>query len=285
MPDFWSHHFAAIEAKKKYEEDGGQALKWPVEFDPLYYFGAQGPDFFYYINKFNFFTKKNYKHLGNAIHQNIPVQLFLTLIEQLRLNPSPVNIAYVTGFVSHYILDVHCHPIICKLGPDSDSHKRVEMDFEALCLFNYWKRTRESMNTDPLRCSVERQLDELTSLWQVSLSSLNLESVTKKELLSGHHAMLKIQSYIKNDTITKLPFVGILGRLVNYDLSLLVFPDIDNTNLLAVQNYNTFIHQYEKSIEASAKAYLLLDDILMHKNSVDAFIKEFVMEDYLGEVL
>lgn len=283
MPDFWSHHYAAIAAREKYEVLGGKVLRWSTDYDPIYYFGAQGPDFFYYINNFKFYSKVRYGHIGNAIHHNRPEKLFRLLFGELLLNPTPVNIAYVSGFVSHYILDVYCHPIICELGPDSHSHKRVEMALEALCLFNYWKLTPKSLNIDLIRCSNDKNLIELTALWNTSLSTLNLDSLSKKEMTNGHYTMLKIQSIIKNNTISILPFTNLLSRIANYDLSLLSFPNINTPHVLSDLKYNVFIERYEKGIDKTAEAYLLIDEILSHQKSIDAFIETYVIEDYLGE--
>lgn len=284
MPDFWSHHYAAFAAREKIEQREIKHLKWPVEMDPFYYFGAQGPDFFYYINKFNFLSKVRYSHIGNELHASIPANLFRTLFEHLLLNPTPMRLAYISGFVSHYIMDVHCHPIICELGPDSNSHKRIEMDLEALCLFHFWKLTRASLNIDAARCLNKDQMNELSALWCTSLSALNLECITTKALMNGHETMLKIQTLIMNDTISKLPFRERLGRLVNYDLSLLILPETNDETFMTKRRYDTFIEHYKTGINETAKAYLLIEEILSNEKPIDAFIEAYVIKDYLGEV-
>lgn len=285
MPDFWSHRYAAREALEQFINTDPVHLVWSHQEEPVYIFGAQGPDFFYYINKWKPFSKVRYKHLGNAIHHDHPERLIRILLEQLIASRSKAMTAYIAGFISHYLMDVHCHPLICRLGPTSDAHKRIEMDFEALCIFEYWGITRHSLDIDALKIQEPAQLESLSELWSTILISLDLEVLPTYAIKDGHLSMLRIQKLIKGNLIERLPMKKLLGKIVDYDLTLLTFPDLTTGASKASFDYDSFIGDYKTGMAETANAFTLIEEIMAGRATIDAFIRRFVTRDFLGEVL
>lgn len=284
MPDFWSHHLAANAAYDKLLKSSPKHLTWSANSHALYSFGSQGPDFFYYINKFKLLTKLRFKHIGNLVHEERVMCLFKEMLETILTNPTEENMAYVSGFLSHYLLDVYCHPIICKLGPDSDSHKRVELDLEAFCINDYWKLDFKSFDVSALKCDYSSLEKGCDIVWKNALDSCYGESIDMKYIYQGHIDLLRVQKMLVNGTISKLPFPSLLSKLFHYDLSMLQFPDVTDDSLKAKRLYPQFEAKYVEGIEATASALIDLDRVLGKTLTVEAFLEANIQYDFLGEV-
>lgn len=284
MPDFWSHQLAANAAHEKFLQSNPKHLKWSTDSQALYNFGAQGPDFFYYINKFNLFTKHRFKHIGNLVHEDHIQCLFKEMIDTILMDPSEENMAYVSGFLSHYLLDVYCHPIICKLGPDSDSHKRVELDLEAFCIHDYWKLDFKTFDVNALKTSPSSLEKGCAFVWKNALHSCYGESIDMKYIYQGHIDLLRVQKMLVNGTISKLPFPSLLSKMFHYDLTMLQFPDVTDYSLKSKRLYSEFEAKYVEGIEAIVSALIDLDRVVGKTLTVEEFVKTTILYDFLGEV-
>jgi len=283
LPDFWSHHYAAIKANENRRIVKPTHLIWSEDFDNLYAFGAQGPDFFYYINKFNPLSKHRYGEVGNQVHELGARDLFREMLSFMINRPSEALMAYVSGFIAHYMIDVNCHPLICLLGPDSVSHKRVELDLEAFCIHDYWGLDRRTLDLKPIKCSENQLMQSFVILWQHILPHIYGVSIDKKELMQGHYSMLSLQKMMVQDTIGNLPFLGELSKLFRYDLSTLRYPDVDDLALKKLRDYETFQHLYVKGIEETTKSLIALDEVLKGTVTLEHYIETFINFDFLGE--
>jgi hypothetical protein len=283
LPDFWSHHFAALKADENRKIFMPSRLIWSEAFDNLYTFGAQGPDFFYYIGKFNPLSKHHYGEVGNQIHELGTQDLFRDMLNFMMGKPSEALMAYIAGFISHYILDVHCHPLICMLGPDSASHKRVELDLEAFCLHDYWGYDKQRLDVGTIKCTTSQLQNGFVNLWQYLLSKNYDVAIDDNALMNGHYSMLRLQKMIVNDTIGKLPFKDFLSKSFHYDLTALRYPDVDNLSLKVQRDYEAFISHYTLGIDETTKALIALDEVLIGTVTVEQYIETFIKFDFLGE--
>ena len=283
MPDFWSHHFAALKADENRKIVKPSRLIWSETFDNLYTFGAQGPDFFYYIGKFKPLSKHHFGEVGNQMHELGVQDLFRDMLNYMIDNPSEALMAYVSGFISHYILDVHCHPLICSLGPDSASHKRVELDLEAFCIRDYWGYDKQRLDVETIKCAASQLQVGFVNLWQYLLPKNYDVTIDDDALTNGHYSMLRLQKMIVNDTIGKLPFIDFLSKCFHYDLSTLRYPAEDDRALKGLREYETFISHYTLGIEETTKALSALDEVLIGTVTVEQYIETFIKFDFLGE--
>lgn len=283
MPDFWSHHFAALKADENRKFVEPSRLIWSEEYDNLYAFGAQGPDFFYYIGKFNPLSKHHFSEVGNQIHELDTRTLFRDMLNFMINKPDEALMAYIAGFISHYILDVHCHPLICLLGPNSASHKRVELDLEAFCIHDYWGYNKQKLDVVTIKCSKSQLKKGFVGLWQYILPNNYSVTIDDKTLMNGHYSMLRLQKMIINDTIGKMPFVNFLSKCFHYDLNALRYPSKDDLSLKVLREYETFIHHYTLAIDETTKALIALDQVLIGTVTVEQYIEAFIKFDFLGE--
>ena len=77
-----------------------------------FYWGAQGPDFFFCHRYFPWMKGKSLKEYGNKLHGTKPSLTFSALRDFLVRHSDPVYRSYVMGFLCHYALDSTAHPYI-----------------------------------------------------------------------------------------------------------------------------------------------------------------------------
>lgn len=276
MPDFWSHQFAAIEAlnaKTNFIQEDVMSL---------YLLGAQGPDFFYYINKMNPFTKEHYGYIGNILHEKKIISQFESMLKYLLDHPHPENIAYFSGYLSHYILDVHCHPLICSLGPDSDSHKRVEMALDAMCFRVVWKKALKDLDLTPFKCNPHQMKLFFSPFWMHHLKYCFDLNIEPESLLKANKHMALIQNLLIKNHIKKIPFISGFSSLLHYDLSMLIYPEAINPE---AYHFDTFTQVYRQGIEVIKAAFDALSKVLSHEIKTADFINTYIKNDFLGEAI
>ena len=284
MPDFWSHQFAAKSIRKTLTDELGTTYNIRTHSLALFYLGAQGPDIFYYINKFTPYKNRSYKKIGDAIHNSDPRTLMRLMLETASTQQSEWTTAYLHGFITHYFLDAYCHPHICKMGPDSESHKRVEMDLEALCIKNYWKASSIDLKKQFFSVSDEHIERTLEPFWNTILMSLDLEPIPTADYKSGVHDLHRIEKLLVYKIIDYLPFKRFIGKVFNYNLSLLQYPKL--TEQLATQlEYNTFIAQYELAMKQSKEALSELTSLEDSTECILEYVSKWFNKNFLGEDL
>jgi Zinc dependent phospholipase C len=279
MPDFWTHHYAALEIKKQLPS----RLLWPDHLDALYFLGAQGPDFLFYIGRFNPWYTKVYRKTGNEVHAVEIEQLFQSLFNTCAKLESDAARAYLFGFISHYMLDVYCHPIIDRLGDATDGHKRVEMDYETLMLHTKWQIPAKELPLSSYACSNSLLKEGFTPYWNVLIPELYGTDVNDVPLLMGRREMLRIQSLVSREVIGTTPFYKLLGKALHYDLSLLMFSKVPVDKLSREREFSTFLAHYHQAITV---AVTCIDDItsaLETKTLPDTLVKKYFDKNFSGE--
>ncbi len=117
------------------------------KYSNVFSIGLQGPDIFFYFVIAGFSEGKN---LGSLVHVEETDRFFQNMYRGLSMFQNrPVEkaiaIAYMSGFLGHYILDVHTHPYIYGRtkyteNPDAayyDRHVFLESDIDRLILERY----------------------------------------------------------------------------------------------------------------------------------------------------
>mgnify|MGYP006301733905 CR=1 FL=1 len=71
--------------------------------------GAQGPDYFYYVQGAD---KPRAQHFGNIIHKSKTKAFLVALLQSAIDHQSEAMLHYTYGFLSHHALDISIHPYI-----------------------------------------------------------------------------------------------------------------------------------------------------------------------------
>ena len=129
MPNIWTHILFC--------EELIQSLDPPEDFSDTQKhlnLGAQGPDPFFYHNFWPWKSNHSVNEVGQVLHHEHCGPFLLDMIEAAKNKPAPTR-AYVTGFVTHHILDRNTHPYIHYLaGYEKNNHQVLEVNIDTVMM-------------------------------------------------------------------------------------------------------------------------------------------------------
>ncbi len=115
-----------------------RALK--EEFPEAFYLGTQGPDLLFYHKPFKKKEKNAPRKKGWDLHAEAPETFFLNGAKLLLSDdrnrdetgffPKTAEGAYLMGFLCHFTLDSHCHPMIDEHSVNGLSHGKIESELD-----------------------------------------------------------------------------------------------------------------------------------------------------------
>lgn len=132
MPAFLTHKHAGDDIRSRITRP--DILKLIQDHEDAYYSGTQGGDYFYSYKYYSMWAGYRYKLYGWALHRS-RIQRFFSEAAQYTKNedPSDITKAFLVGYITHYALDMHVHPLIQKLGPAPlTSHNVVECALDCM---------------------------------------------------------------------------------------------------------------------------------------------------------
>ena len=93
-----------------------------------YNIGLQGPDILFFYRPLK---KTSVSALGSKLHEDIAREFFENALAILKNNYDKRALAYILGFINHFILDSTCHGYINKTMQDKNiGHFEIERDLE-----------------------------------------------------------------------------------------------------------------------------------------------------------
>lgn len=189
MPDVWTHLICGREVLSSVEERFRKLAHSEIK---LFYFGCQGPDFFFYYNFLPWVGDKRGIVLGNRIHHEKCGLFFRESLKYLKRNPNVKTTVYLMALMCHWCLDRTTHPYINYIsgvfqgdGPGQEkvinNHKRVEAAIDALM-------AKRMLNIDVRRVPVHKEIfvgdslpREIFSFYQHILPLVHRETYRKLE--------------------------------------------------------------------------------------------------------
>jgi len=129
MPNIWTHILFC--------EELIDSLETPNDFSDVeayLNFGAQGPDPFFYHNFWPWKSDNSVNEVGQVLHHQYCGPFLLDMIESAKDQPAHTR-AYVTGFVTHHVLDRNTHPYIHYLaGYEKNNHQVLEVNIDTVIM-------------------------------------------------------------------------------------------------------------------------------------------------------
>lgn len=161
MPGFTTHYIFGMKA---YNDMPANQLKHIVaKHRWLYQLGLQGPDMFFY--NIPILRHRDYRNVGSHMHEHEVNKFFDCCLRHIGLITSRQQkeeaIAYLAGFLNHYISDSICHPYIyARIGYDVKNpttehhgkHAALENDLDAILLWRYKKKKPSEFNQTASIC-------------------------------------------------------------------------------------------------------------------------------------
>lgn len=281
MPDFWSHRYAAKMTYNALSRQIPWIKTWSQTTLQFYYLGAQGPDCFYYINKTNPLTKEKYKKIGNHLHEEQIASTIKSMLSYAINNPSDQTFAYILGYVSHYFTDVYCHPFICTWGPTSESHKLVELQLDALTIWDFTGKPIHTSDTRRLHPKPRALGKHFAPMWQHVLKETSTRRIPDKQLIHSARNFNLIQWLLIKDVFAKIPFKSTFSQWFDYNLNLLTYPK-NMDELYTQYDYGPYKSAFESSIEISKEVISKLIKSYDARHMDDVWLKNTFNKDFIG---
>lgn len=134
MPALLTHKVGGDNVRRILEKADPQAAELIGRNEAAFYSGTQGGDYFYSYKYYSMWAGHTLKMFGWALHRARvrPFMLEGTKVIDEQM-PSDILRSYFLGYVTHYALDMHAHPLIRKLGPKAmSSHNTVEYALDCM---------------------------------------------------------------------------------------------------------------------------------------------------------
>ena len=161
MPGFTTHYILGMKA---YNDLPQNNLKFIIaKYRWLYQLGLQGPDIFFY--NLPVLRHRDHRNVGSHMHEhqvnNFFRCCFLHLSRISSRQQREEGLAYVCGFICHYIGDSVCHPYVYgRIGYDINHpgpyyhglHAKLENDIDALLLQKYKRKKPSQFNQAATIC-------------------------------------------------------------------------------------------------------------------------------------
>lgn len=161
MPGFTTHY---ILGTKAYNDMPQNNLKFIIaKYRWLYQLGLQGPDLFFY--NLPILRHRDHRNVGSYMHEHHVNDFFRCCFLQLSRIASrqqrEEGLAYMCGFLCHYVGDSICHPYVYgRIEYDIQNpgsyyhglHAKLENDIDALLLKKYKKKKPSQFNQAATIC-------------------------------------------------------------------------------------------------------------------------------------
>ncbi len=129
MPAIYAHYRFGLAQLGAMPADVRKTIQ---RFRGLYEMGLHGPDIFYYDG---LVLPTGGDFLGIKFHEQTGREFFTRVCRAVRLERSEGALSYLYGLLTHYCLDVHCHPEIVEIvAQGTVGHMELETDFERFLL-------------------------------------------------------------------------------------------------------------------------------------------------------
>lgn len=171
MPSTYSHYYFGQLVYAKLSVEKQQLI---TKYRHLYDIGQNGPDVLLYHAplKGSPIAKQNHK-----IHMHSGKDFFEKAMDKHQNNPQ--HLAYLYGYVCHFVLDVYCHPYIeVYQKKHSISHMAIEREFERFLL--------EKNDLSPFKYSLTSHIHPSKEM--ESVMACYVEGASQKDM----HQTLKI---------------------------------------------------------------------------------------------
>ncbi|OON90729.1 MAG: hypothetical protein ATN34_04315 [Epulopiscium sp. Nele67-Bin002] len=149
MPEIMTHYFFGLDSLNAIKPLS--VYKVIKNYRSLYYMGLCGPDPMYYHRLLN---KENYNYVATIMHNQNTAKFIGALFEYYNmLDPkcedAQAVIAYISGFICHFVLDTTAHPYVFYIGGKYDKslahtvkykglHQHIELSIDSLLLQKHY---------------------------------------------------------------------------------------------------------------------------------------------------
>ena len=130
MPDTTAHyHFGQL----VFEGLRREIKELLLSHKDFFGLGLQGPDILFYYKPL---TKNEISDLGIKIHYEQASRILYDAVQKIKQSKDASALAYLLGFVCHFVLDSSFHREIAQAAPDIKAHFQLEAEMDRIILLH-----------------------------------------------------------------------------------------------------------------------------------------------------
>ena len=226
----------------------------------LFNIGLHGPDILFY---FKALSSNPVKKQGHTIHSK-DAKSFLLNAKSIINNKQEQNaeIAYISGFICHFMLDSQCHPYVRQIEKEGISHSEIETEFDRLLM--------EESGLDPLSYIPINHIEPKPAY--AALIAQFYDGISPNEILRALKSMRFNLAMLVAPKAPKRALITTALRLSgNYEamVGLLMKKEASEECLRSSKHLRTL---YLKAIETTAH---LLDDFVKNLSNSEPIDRRF----------
>lgn len=126
MPATYTHAVYGQQVLKQLDDQTAALIR---RHEALYNIGLHGPDILFFYKPL---SANPVKELGYAMHKRPARDFFDQARREIAASPDPeAALAYILGFINHFVLDSECHPFINQFEKQSGlCHSEIESEVD-----------------------------------------------------------------------------------------------------------------------------------------------------------
>lgn len=210
-------------------------------------FGCQGSDLFFY----NFSTPWRGPVLGKRMHYEMLEKAFWQAIEHGKNNSdSPETLAFLTGYLSHYLVDRYLHAFILARSANFTMHKCLENEIDSF-LLEHFKGTK-ARNVNPFNViEFNNHIPaEIIGFFQTHLREIYAEEKGNTALENSYRDFKYLQSALFSPGPVKRAVLRAANTVIPYNVDSLLYEAGDE--LLWEEEKRRFLTHYEQTLYIGA---------------------------------
>lgn len=203
MPGFVTHYLFGVNAYKNLSDP--DLKKIIAKHNHAFSLGLQGPDIFFYFLPTSTGIKPN---ISNIMHKQKTGEFFRQLILAVSSVESnrdyEIALAYIQGFMGHYLLDTHLHPYVYSRVGTSTSretlgiHFGLESDIDREVLYHYkGKRPSDFSHAKVMNVTPHQELMIARLLKEAIFRTYNIDITAS--LIRAAIVSFKAESWLLQD--------------------------------------------------------------------------------------
>lgn len=267
---------------------------------------AQGPDVLFFYNLLSFKSGRIVRRLGNYMHHSDTRAFFVNLITQIKakkLQHNPEVIAFLYGFIAHYVSDMTIHPFVlhktgCFEKHDHSTykyfggHEQMEAYIDAYFMKIRGKVLPKNFKTHTFcfkKTKISKTLQQLID--DVFLQTFEEVSMGSK-YASSIKQMKSFYKFFRNDRTGIKKKIYYLSQILPFEVKMETISfniNLDNTDYYLNMNkeywhhpldkneiYNySFIELYSIALSKTLKLIEEVDKVLLHNKNLSSLNEVF----------
>lgn len=273
------------------------------KYPNAYRIGLQGPDIFFYYLSYYMRTRKN--NIYTVLHKKNTGMFLDNMIEYaviLEPEESEVCLAYISGFLCHYALDIHTHPYFrYRVEQDFLEHherqsipfyyRRIETLMDTLLLKRLNHMEPSQLNLEALVSASKKERKLISDCLVYALRTTYHYRISRKTVLKVLHSVRSTCNFLQTNPLLRQQLLRVIDDRLPFTPSKICFmyPDYEGDPEDYLNEMKQTWFKGKERIECNDSFYDLLSDASVFSNqmleALDDYLAWHGSREHLNQVI